>query len=515
MLDVDVPLQPKQAELYDLVENSEATWIGYGGSRGGSKSHAARAIMLLRRLSYPKTRGVIFRRTYEKVRENHIEPLFRQYPFMRPWFNQQNKEVNLPNGSAILFRYAENPGDVDDYIGKEYMDFVVDQAEMLTEKELLTLKSCTRWPGIADNKCKFIATFNPGNVGHKFLKRIFYDQDYREKERPQDFAFLQAFGWDNVEWSREALSQAGLSDKDYYRWDDKTRFEYFIQNSQYGRELDSLPESLRIGWLLGRMDRFAGQYFDCFDPAIHCYRPQETKIESWWPRWISIDWGHAHPSAVYWHAKDRDRVYTYRELVGARIDEPDLGRKIAFLSNADLDANGDPIRIRNVYISPDANAKRGSARTVLDQVGEELRHGALPFPELADDDRIGGARLCYNLLKSGHAFISTTCHHLIECLPSLTHEEGNEEDVLKVAGDDPYDSWRYGLKSMLNPSNKPLELRVQERVQEVAERQHMKVEDLDPHTIAMMSRRAERLERPRFQRGGRRGRIWHPQSTGR
>jgi hypothetical protein len=136
--------------------------------------------------------------------------------------------------------------------------------------------------------------------------------------------------------------------------------------------------------------------------------------------------------------------------------------------------------------------------------------------KVADGDRIGGARLCYNLLKSSHVFISTTCHHLIECLPSLTHEEGNEEDVLKVEGDDPYDSWRYGLKSMLAPSNKPLELRVQERVQEVAERHHTTVENLDPQMVAMTSRRAERLERQRFQRGGRRrGRIWHPQSTGR
>jgi hypothetical protein len=66
---IRVPLQPKQKRLLRLVEESPATWIGYGGSRGGAKSHAARAIMLIRRLAYPGTRGCIFRRTYEKVRE--------------------------------------------------------------------------------------------------------------------------------------------------------------------------------------------------------------------------------------------------------------------------------------------------------------------------------------------------------------------------------------------------------------------------------------------------------------
>jgi hypothetical protein len=44
MLDLKIPLQPKQAELYDIYENSPCTRIGAGGSRGGAKSHAARSI---------------------------------------------------------------------------------------------------------------------------------------------------------------------------------------------------------------------------------------------------------------------------------------------------------------------------------------------------------------------------------------------------------------------------------------------------------------------------------------
>jgi len=35
--------QPKQDQLLDLVEQSSATWIGFGGARGGSKSHAGPA----------------------------------------------------------------------------------------------------------------------------------------------------------------------------------------------------------------------------------------------------------------------------------------------------------------------------------------------------------------------------------------------------------------------------------------------------------------------------------------
>jgi hypothetical protein len=128
------------------------------------------------------------------------------------------------------------------------------------------------------------------------------------------------------------------------------------------------------------------------------------------------------------------------------------------------DSTGQQIKIKSVFISPDAKQKRGSAHTVQDQIGEVLCANGIPYPDLADDDRKGGARLCYNMLKSNLVIISSTCTELIECLPSLTHEDGNEEDVLKVEGDDAYDAWRYGLKSMLGGATKPVELQIEEKI---------------------------------------------------
>src|SRR5487761_2500115 len=186
--------QPKQAALRKLVENSPATWIGYGGSRGGAKSHAARLLMWKRCEDWPGTRRCIFRRTYDLVRENHVEKLFAEYPALRQLYHLGDKELRFPNGSVIAFRYGETPNDIENFIGKEYMDIFVDQAEMLTERELNTLKSCCRWPGTRDDQCKFILTFNPGNVGHAFLKRIFFDRNYNEREHAEDYAFVQAHG---------------------------------------------------------------------------------------------------------------------------------------------------------------------------------------------------------------------------------------------------------------------------------------------------------------------------------
>ena len=75
-------LQPKQQEVLGLMENSRATEIGYGGARGGGKSVGARKIMLMRRLKYGRTNGLFLMRVWGQLYRNHLEPLFREYPFM-------------------------------------------------------------------------------------------------------------------------------------------------------------------------------------------------------------------------------------------------------------------------------------------------------------------------------------------------------------------------------------------------------------------------------------------------
>jgi len=79
------------------------------------------------------------------------------------------------------------------------------------------------------------------------------------------------------------------------------------------------------------------------------------------------------------------------------------------------------------------------------------------------------------LLDTDQWLISEDCPHLIECLPSLIRDPNNPEDVLKVdysenhIGDDPYDAARMGLQWMLGASQKPLEQRLQERLEKELE----------------------------------------------
>jgi len=95
----------------------------------------------------------------------------------------------------------------------------------------------------------------------------------------------------------------------------------------------------------------------------------------------------------------------------------------------------------------------------------------------------------YQLLESGHWVISDSCRELVECLPRLTRDERNLEDVAKSEGDDAADAARYGLKSRLRQRLPPLETRLVERMQQVRTE--------DPTMRAMQARRIEGEERHR------------------
>ena len=482
---IDIPLQPKQDDLLDLVETSPATWIGYGGSRGGAKSHGARAVMLLRRLKYPGTRGLIFRRKYKDLWGNHITPLFEQFPFMRDWYNTQNRELTLPNRSAILFGYAEHSGDIKDFQGQSFMDIAADEATHLEENELVFLKTCNRWPGQPDRMCKMILTCNPANVGHAFIKRVFIDREYHENENAEDYAFLQARAWDNIEWARSILSQLGMSEADYYSWPEEQRFQMFVEKTDYGRTLNRIPQALGVGHLLGDWHQFAGQYFSIFNRAKHVIPAQQIQIEPWETRWISADWGFAHNSAINWHTIRDSGVITYWERVVNNMTRRVLAQEIVEKNRGE--------NIKEFILSHDAFAERTSDLTIAIQMGEILRQNGLPMPVEAErtrEARISGWQLMYSLLEEGRLFISDACTQLIECLPMLTRDDDDLEDVLKIEGDDPADAARYGIWARMRPGRVPFEVTFQRELSEISDPTSRAI-----HAKRLIAQRDERIRR--------------------
>lgn len=449
--------QPKQLAVYNLLEHSRATHIGFGGSRGGAKSHTARQVMLARRLKYPRTDGLVLRRTFKEVYGNVIKPMFRQWPITRSWYRQSSEgypTMSLPNGSKIVFGYAEHKEDIYDFQGEEYADVDVEEATHFNEEELRFLDTVRRWTG-SHIVPKTLWTMNPGNVGHDYVKRLMVDRSFQENEAAGDYEFVQAYGWDNVEWSRRALAEDGLTQADYYRWTDKQRFEYFVARSDYGRTLWALPEQERDAHLFGDWESFVGQFFREFSRRIHVIKP--FSIPSYWERFASFDWGFTNPACMLWHAVSPEgRVVTYREMYIRGKDTPWLAQRAVELTGRE--------QLRYKVGDPSCwDASRGPS------ISEVMAVNGWAMTQAENERKSGWARVREYLtfeqneqsgaiVQEPHWQVFETCQNLVRTLPALVHDEHDPEDVDTDGEDHAPDALRYGLMTRPKLTIVPLDV---------------------------------------------------------
>lgn len=269
-MNIDFDFQPVQATLYDMYEHGKATKIGFGGSRGGCKSISSDILMLIRRYKYPGTNGLFVMKVYSDMYDIHILPLFLRYPELAKSFNKQDMILRLPNsgGSYIRFLSGDSLSTFQQRKGREFADVMIDQSELFTQEELEFLSTINRSTNLSITP-KMLFCFNPGNIGHAYHKRIFFDKIYEKNENAGDYDFLQTYGWDNAYWSQKQLIEDGLTIEDYHKWDSETRFNYFIKRSDYGKILDRLPENKRKAELLGSMEVFEGMFFSDFRYNAH------------------------------------------------------------------------------------------------------------------------------------------------------------------------------------------------------------------------------------------------------
>lgn len=451
-----------------LLENSQASFMGYGGSRGGAKSGAVRRCMVRRRMTYPGTSGQILRRVWDDVEKNHVNKMWEEFPELHQFYKSGSHVIELPNGSRIFFDAAETKIDVErKAYGPEYMDLFVDQAEQFSEDELVQLKTTCRWPGMDLHACKFGLFFNPGGPGAGYLQRVFSPQNkkYKPNENPADYVFLQAYGWDNVEWCRAALNADGISVDQFYSWDNDKRFEYYILRSQYGQEQNALPAHKRAGQLLGDFTKFAGQYF-AFDKDVHVWAQSEVYVKPTWKRWISFDWGFGHHASAHWHAlasykdengNDKRLIVTYKEMVKQGLSDRALAEEIVSVNDGDV--------ISTIYAGHDCWRKddRGTKEQRISQV---LLASGLPKLRHAVIDRVDGWRAMATALDEGEWIITDNCVEAVAALPiAVFDQKKNNEDILKTdsVADDVLDDLRYGIYSPGAPAKKAASIEFQER----------------------------------------------------
>lgn len=450
----------------------------YGGAAGGGKSEVLLMLPIVRGFyDLAGFHGVIFRRTFPQLEESLIPRSHEMYNFIKgSSYNETKKlwtfETSDGGVSRIRFRFIERDEDVLEHDTAEFNYVAFDELTHFTEYQYSYMTSRVRssrqgLPAIVRSAS------NPGNIGHHWVRERFVS--------PARAGHVILY--DGVTKTKRVFIPSKVTDNIYMEEIDPG----------YKDRLALLPEAERKAKAEGDWWSFSGQVFSEFryerllsepENAVHVIEPFD--IPTWWPKFVAIDWGFAHKTAVLWCAIAPDgRTIIYREYSAQNTHIRIWASDIVRLSQYDEG-------IRRRVIDPSARQQRGLDKTIWEQVIESTGWNDI---EVADNDRIGGKMVVHEMLrweprrpkyipKEGYnhevgmrvwrmhgeaayrdyqrAFqpdppeknipklqIFNTCTELINVIPLCVYEDktNNTEDVKKFDGDDFYDCLRYLLKA--------------------------------------------------------------------
>ena len=407
------PFEPQEAFF-----RAKARRIAYGGARGGGKSFAMRAKLVLLSLQYPGIQILLLRRTFPELRENHINPL-RRWLHGIATYRDSTKEFLFPNGARIKLGYLNEEADALQYQGQSYEVIGMEEATQFTESQYYAMTECCRLHGLLREPFvpRMYFTCNPGGVGHAWVKRLFIDRDFREGENPDDYVFIPSTVYDNKFLIRE--------------------------NPEYVRSLESLPPLRRRAMLDGDWDAFEGQYFSEFDRAKHEISP--FSIPRDWVRFAALDYGLDMTACLFLaYPTSRERVVVYREIYEPNLVLSEAARKIE-------EARGGE-DLRYIVASPDlAGRRQDSGKSGFDIMQSCGLKGLIP----AENARIPGWRRVREFLRAegreGAYFgIFSNCRNLLRTLPRLTFDPQKVEDASLTPHEFTHapDALRYALSSL-------------------------------------------------------------------
>ena len=420
------PPNPKQQLFFE----ANARYIAYGGARAGGKSWAMRNKFALLGLYYDGIQMLLLRRTLPELTENHVNPLLKMLNGIAK-YNKQEKVFVFPNGSRLKLGYCANEADVLQYQGQAYDVIGMEEATMFTEFQFNCLRESNRSSGMMSVKFapRMYLTMNPGGVGHHWVKRLFVDRAYKDKERPEDYVFIPAKVYDNT--------------------------AFMERDPDYVAQLESLPEKRRRMMLDGDWSSVEGAFFEEFvnNPEhyedrvwTHVIAPFEPP--SHWKIYRSFDFGYNKPfSTGYWTVDEDGVIYRILEWYGC-TDTPNEGLRIPPETIFEEMANFEREHpwLKGKYIQGIADpsiwdASRG--KSVYESAAEK---GIYFSP--GDNHRLAGwMQVHYRLAFDENGFpmmyVFENCKAFIRTIPALQYDDHKVEDLDTDGEDHCADEVRY------------------------------------------------------------------------
>ena len=441
------------ARACDLPDGPTA--IGYGGARGGGKSHWLLAQMGADDCQRVPGLKCLLLRKVGKANLEHFEDLrCRLFLQLRHEFAASRGTLTFANGSRIIAGHFQAENDIDAYLGLEYDVIGVEEATTLSNRKYQDIATCCRSSKLLPDgrhwRPRLYSTSNPGGVGHAWYKAKFVQPYVRQSETETRFIPARV---------------------------DDNRFN----NPEYRRVLERLSGWQKRAWLEGDWDIAAGQFFTNFQRNVHVLDQfDENRAVEWF---AALDYGYVHYTVVLLGCRDGDGntfivdEHAQREwlpdrhaaAIKAMLARHGVAEKVA----RKVDEWGHPLpwrpparELRRFIAGADVFSKQSDGFTVASH------YSRLGFRlQQANMDRVNGwAEVLQRLGDPASKvpatlFIHQRCARLIETLPSLQHDPTRPEDVLKVdadedgfGGDDAADALRYMI------ATKPREIIVRKLV---------------------------------------------------
>ena len=434
----DIALQPRQlaasaaARLCDRLDGPTA--VGYGGARGGGKSHWLLAQMGADDCQrVPGLKCLLLRKVGKANLENFEDLRQRLFGRLRHEFSAHRGVLTFANGSRIIAGHFQAEKDIDAYLGLEYDVIGIEEATTLSSRKHQDITTCCR-TSKANWRPRIYSTTNPGGIGHAWYRTKFViPAEPRLGNSPVPTGGGKAEPLAR-KFPETVFIPARVTDNAF-------------TNPEYVRVLQNLTGWQKRAWFDGDWDIAAGQFFTTFRREVHVIDEFDaTRAREWF---CALDYGFTHYTVCLLGCTDGDGNVFVVDEHAERLWLPERHAKAikAMLARRGLD----PMRLRRFVAGADVFSKQSDGTTVAAQYA---KHGIKLT--CANTDRINGWAEILQRFGDAEAgirpslFIHRRCGRLLETLPALQHDPHRPEDVLKVdadedgvGGDDAADCLRY------------------------------------------------------------------------
>jgi hypothetical protein len=421
--------------------------IVIGGRRGGGKSFCLKGWMSVgdltlddddpARSSYlldPSFRGLFLREEYQAMMDFIDEAVEYYKPLGGKATGGANKPViiTFPSGAKIDFNHLGNEDAFEKYRGRNLTRIGIEElTQIKTLKRYLKLlgslrsvervRGSKRFPAL---RTQIMSTTNPDGPGANWIINRFIDVPGR--------------GGKFIPWGTPMRDPRTDLTRIFIPFPREAN-PYLGENTAAGRKYTAMlmaqDDVTKAQWMWGDWHAGSSKYFSEYRPLgpigeeekdhypWACHVTSGVRLQPWWFRWGSGDWGYDHPSAFHKYVINGDdqRVHVYDELQVRHVGSFELGALLAKWWMPELVALQRAGRDPNItiHLGSDAFAHSDETKTIAELMAAGIQHVLGPFGALLlkyneDENEVmmrdpKRAKMLFERRKSelqGHMFIA-------------------------------------------------------------------------------------------------------------